>query len=287
MPIKFFPDPNMIKLIQRHVVAFFATLAIAFPAAATTYSTDYTDLWWGGTSESGWGINLVQQGEVIFATMFVYANDNTAHWYSASALLPVGGSTTTYGGDLTESRGPWLGTPTFDPNAVTRTTVGSVTLAFSGPNSGTLNYSVNGAQVSKQITRITWRNVNLAGNYIGGMVGRSSNCTGVGAGQVAVFDNLSVTQNATSVSMRVDFNQGGTGAASVCTYSGTLVQAGRLAAINNGTYSCTVSGAGANQGTFSLSAIDAGVNGFHATYTGQDQYCVSYNGRFGGVRDVP
>jgi len=65
----------MIKIIQRHVVAFFATLAISFHAAATTYSTDYTDLWWGGTSESGWGINLIQQGEVIFDSGFRNATE--------------------------------------------------------------------------------------------------------------------------------------------------------------------------------------------------------------------
>ena len=277
----------MIKLIQRHLAAFLATFAIAFPAAGTTYSTDYTDLWWGGTSESGWGINLIQQGEVIFATMFVYASDNTAHWYSASALLPVGGSTTLFSGDLTESRGPWLGGPTFDPNAVTRTTVGAMAVAFSGPNNAALSYSVNGVQVNKQITRITWRNVNIAGNYIGGMVGRSSNCSGVSAGQVAVFDNLTVTQNGANVTMRVDFNQGGTGTASSCTYSGILAQAGRLSAINGGTYTCTVGGTAANQGTFNLSAIDAGVNAFSSTFTAQDQFCASYNGRFGGVRDVP
>ncbi len=277
----------MIKLIQLRVVALFATLALAFPAAATTYSTDYTDLWWGGTSESGWGINLIQQGEILFATMFVYANDNTAHWYSASALAPVGGSTTNYSGDLTESRGPWLGNPTFDPNAVSRVTVGSMTVSFSSPSTGSLNYSVNGVNVSKQISRITWRNVNIAGNYIGGMVGRSSGCSGVSPGQVAVFDNLTVTQSGSSVTMRVDFNQGGTGTASTCTYSGTLAQAGRLSAIDGGSYSCTVGGTAANQGTFSLSAIDAGVNGFHATFSAQDQFCSSYSGRFGGVRDVP
>src|SRR5258708_1299481 len=111
------PDPTMIKLIQLRVVALFATLALAFPAAATTYSTDYTDLWWGGTSESGWGINLIQEGEILFATMFVYANDNTAHWYSASALAPVGGSTTNYSGGLTGSPRPWLGNPTLGPDA--------------------------------------------------------------------------------------------------------------------------------------------------------------------------
>jgi len=275
----------MIKLIQRHLVAFFATLAIAMPAVATSYSTDYSDLWWGGINESGWGVNLIQQNDIIFATAFVYGSDSTAHWYSAT-LRPVGGSASSYSGALQESRGPWLGNPGFDPKAVTRVDVGSMTVAFSGPNSGSLNYSVNGVQVSKQITRLSFANNNISGIYIGGMVGRSSGCSGVAAGQVSVFDNLTVTQNGTSVTMRVDFNQGGTGTSSVCTYTGTLSQAGRLSAINGGTYNCTVGGTAVNSGTFSLSGLDAGVNGFSASYSGQDQYCSSYIGRFGGVRDV-
>jgi hypothetical protein len=276
----------MIKLIHRHLVAFFATLAIALPAAATSYSTDYTDLWWSGLGESGWGINFVQQNDTIFATAFVYHSDNTAHWYSA-ALRPVGASTSNYSGTLQESRGPWIGSPTFDPNAVTRSDVGSMTVNFSGPNSGSLNYTVGNVQVSKQITRLSFADNNIAGIYIGGMVGRSSNCSGVAAGQVAAFDNLTVTQNGNSVTMRVDFNQGGTGAASVCTYSGTLSPAGRLSAIEAGSYSCSVGGAATNAGSFSLSGLDAGVNGFSATFTGQDQFCASYSGRFGGIRDVP
>jgi hypothetical protein len=34
-----------------------------------------------------------------------------------------------------------------------------------------------------------------------------------------------------------------------------------------------------------MTALDAQVNGFHANFTGGDQFC-RYNGRFGGMRDV-
>lgn len=278
----------MTTFFRRHVVAFFATLALSLPAAATSYSIDYTDLWWSGESESGWGLQLTQLHDVIFATAFVYHSDNSAHWYSAT-LNPVSGSTTLYSGDLIESRGPWLGSPTFNPNAVTRTTVGAMTVSFTGANSGSLQYSVNGVQVSKQITRLAVRNNNLAGIYLGGLVARSTNCTGVSPGQILVFDNLTVTQTGTvapSMTMRVDFFQSGTGTPSSCTYSGTLSQAGRLSSINNGTFSCTVGGSPANQGSFTMTAIDVQQNGFHSTFAGVDQYC-AYNGRFGGVRDVP
>ena len=37
-------------------------------------ATNYQDLWWAAPaeSESGWGINLTHQGDVIFATWFTY-----------------------------------------------------------------------------------------------------------------------------------------------------------------------------------------------------------------------
>lgn len=270
----------MIRLFQRQLVAFLASLAISLPAAATSYSIDYTDLWWSGEAESGWGINFIQQHEIIFATIFHYGPDNTAHWYSASGMAPVGGSTSIFSGELTESRGPWFGAP-WNPALVSRTQVGTMTVSFSGPNNGTLQYSVNGVQVTKQITRVTWRNNQLAGIYIGGMVGRGASC-----GQVATFDNLSIQQSGTQVTMRVDYFQGGTGTPAACTYTGNLVAQGRLSAINNGTYLCTLNGVNANNGTFSITAMDIGLNGFHGTYSGQDQFC-QVTGRFGGVRDVP
>ena len=37
-------------------------LAAVLPARATPYSTDYSDLWWAGPAEDGWGVNVIQQG---------------------------------------------------------------------------------------------------------------------------------------------------------------------------------------------------------------------------------
>jgi len=34
-----------------------------------------------------------------------------------------------------------------------------------------------------------------------------------------------------------------------------------------------------------MSALDSQLNGFHATFSGRDQYC-TYNGRFGGTRNA-
>jgi hypothetical protein len=72
------------------IVIAAATLAAvvhAVPANATAYSSDQSDLWWI-PGEPGWGIQFVQRGALIFATMFVYAQNGTPTWYTA-LLSPV------------------------------------------------------------------------------------------------------------------------------------------------------------------------------------------------------
>ena len=89
----------------------------------------------------------------------MYGADNSARWYSASELAPSGGGTTTWTGALYESRGPYFGAATFDPGSVTRPPVGSMTLNFTGPNSAVLQYTVNGANVTKNISRFSLRGI--------------------------------------------------------------------------------------------------------------------------------
>ena len=48
------------------------TLLLACRAHAFSQTgEDITDLWWN-PAESGWGMNVIQQGDTSFVTMFVY-----------------------------------------------------------------------------------------------------------------------------------------------------------------------------------------------------------------------
>jgi hypothetical protein len=271
----------MFKSIARLGAAFIAAITLSLPAAASTFSIDYTDLWGGGQpnpTENGWGLNLIQQGDIIFATMFVYGPDNTARWYSASALAPSGGSTT-WSGQLAQTTGPYFGT-NWNNASVAATVVGTMTVTFSSANAGTLTYSVNGVNVAKPISRFSLRAPNLNGHYIGGAV---ANCNNGGPG-VLIFDNLTVTQNGTSVSMGVQFFNG-QGVSSNCTFNGTLTTTGRTGSIG-GNYSCTIGGNPGNVGAFSITNLESSINGFNGNYSASDQFCPSQAGRFGGVRDV-
>ena len=265
----------MKSTLRHYAAAAVATLGLCLPASATSYGTDYTDLWWN-PNENGWGINLIQQYGTLFATLFVYGTDNSARWYVASQLE---GSPSSFSGTLYQTTGPAFSAPWTGGSPPTA--VGSMSVSFSGPNAGTLTYTVNGVTVSKSIQRQNWRNNNLGGNYIGGMTATASSCGNPADNGFALITGLLTVQHGggSSASMRVDFrNSAGTSA--TCTFTGTYTPQGRLGTVS-GTYSCTLG----STGTFTMTEVDVSRNGFSATFSGQDQFC-RYNGYFGGVRDV-
>jgi len=58
-----------------------------------------------------------------------------------------------YSGALQTTTGPVFSAVPFNPDNVTRTTVGSATFAFTDANNGSFTYTVNGVTQSKPITR--------------------------------------------------------------------------------------------------------------------------------------
>ena len=57
-------------------------------------------------------------------------------------------------------------------------------------------------------------------------------------------------------------------------------QAGKMGNVA-GTWSCTTG----NAGGFTISQIEVTINGWNGKFSGNDQFC-TYNGNFGGIRDV-
>ena len=109
-------------------------------------------LWWNSPdfSESGWGVNLTQQGDILFATWFTYDTDGSGMWL----VMPTSTRTdATYTGALYRTTGPAFNANPWDQNQVSVTPVGSATFAFGDPNNGTFTYTVNEVTQSKPITR--------------------------------------------------------------------------------------------------------------------------------------
>jgi hypothetical protein len=120
---------------------------------ADRVDTNYTDLWWN-QNESGWGVNVNHQGDILFATLFTYGPDGKGAWYSMSEgrKQPDG----SYLGDLFRTTGPAFNAAPFTPlTAANFTTVGTMRFTFTGANTGVLTYNVGSAAVTKDIARIS------------------------------------------------------------------------------------------------------------------------------------
>ena len=115
--------------------------------------TNYQDLWWN-PSESGWGVNLTQQGDTIFATWFTYGTDGLPRWFVADSLKKTGNAT--YSGRLLATTGKRPQDISGTPSVISVDEIGTMTLAFQDGEHGTMSYNVLGTTQSKAIQRQVW-----------------------------------------------------------------------------------------------------------------------------------
>jgi hypothetical protein len=268
----------MLRTLRASTLALAA--AVSFPAHATTSVTDYEDIWYNAPAESqsGWGVNIAQQGEVLFSTLFVYGSDNTPRWYVAT--LQKAGDNVTFRGDLlsvgtgTFFAAPWTGIGNVQ-------VVGSMNFAFTSATTGTMTYTVNGATVTKSIVRQSWGSDVLSGTYMGGVSGLGSTCGN--NGRVRVPGTLTVTHTPPTIAMTITFSA--TPNTGVCSYQGTYSQTGSVGSIGAGTYHCDVNGvANAVTGNFTVDEIRATRNGWVGNIAVVSPQC-NYSGYIGGVKD--
>lgn len=266
----------MLRLCLAFIATLFSTLA-----SAVTVTTDYSDMWWI-PSESGWGANMIQQGDVIFVTLFVYSSNNQPTWFVAPNTI-YGGATNSgaqhFTGPLYSVTGPYYGASSFNPNQVGVTQVGTVTFDATTSTTGTLTYSVNNVNVVKNVQRQTWRTDSFAGQYRGATIGAYTNCNG--ATVPFPIDNpntLTVTQVATSITISEFGTQNGTSYS--CKYSGILTQNGKMGTIV-GTEICAD---GSPTQDFTASNVQVDQNGLSMTLTTDFSTC-HFSGRMGGMRE--
>jgi len=214
------------------------TLALAFAtlAAMPARAADFTDIWWAGSVESGWGITLAQNDTVIFATFFVHgpAPSTTEFWYVASLDRTASGS---YTGDLYQTTGTGIGAA-WNPAQASATKVGTATFNPQSATRGLLTYNVGATTVAKTIVRQTLTTIALGGGYAGKAYVTRSACVNTSRnGTVASDFDVAVTH--LTGRLRFDFVLADTG---TCTFSGSYVQEGTLYRIQLGSYVCTNGG---------------------------------------------
>jgi hypothetical protein len=249
----------------------FKLLAILFlfvlcNARASTSTSEITDMWWN-PAESGWGVNIILQNSVVFATFFVYDTNRNPVWYTAPLYYQ---GNLVWTGALYATTGPWFGGP-FPPTTTIRQ-AGTATFSLLDLNRASFVYSVDGIPVAKTVQRQTWANENYSGTYAGGYSIRLTGCAPSSLNGIQeVAGLLSVNQVGVSVSIALS----ATGAN--CSFSGTYTQTGKLGEVQ-GNYSCT----DGSQGTFDAFEMTPTISGFTTRVTGHNQYC-NWSGYFGGI----
>lgn len=251
-----------------------AAMSFFSSAFANTFLSDMSDLWWNA-NESGWGVTVTHQGEIVFLTYFIYGQDGRASWYTGQASYGGKNAQGAYifTGPMYAVTGPWFGT-NFNTANVSPRLVGNMTLtAFL--NVATLSYTIDGVTVNKAITRQTFRNNDMTGEYMGAMKSTQSGCQlPFSNGDFNDAVNFSVTNTPNTFTMRVTYVNN-----AVCTFAGDYTQAGRFGN-SRGSYTCT----GGISGTFDAVEMEANISGFIGRYVGTDNSCSSVSGRFAAMK---
>lgn len=277
-PVGFANDPGetamrVLRILLTSSLVAFSLLTT--PVSATSYSTDQSDLWYI-PAESGWGIQLVQRGNLIFFTMFVYDPAGKPIWY-VGTISPTG-APFTWSGDMYVTNGPWLGAQPYNPALFGGRIVGTLTWTGTSVTTGTLSYSVDGVSVTKNVVRQTLVNDDFNGNYDGGLHEVFGNCANPGNnGAFATAGLVDVHQAGTAITINT-YPIVGAG----CTYSGTLSQYGQMGDIT-GTYACT----NGLFGTFHAFELQVNISGFTGRFTDNATALqCSGSGWFGGLRNT-
>ena len=130
-----------------------AITRMLFGPVNTAPITNYTDMWWGGTSQDGWGVVLTQQYHNIFGAWYTYDASGKTTWF----VMPDGSWTgNTYSGALYSTKGAPVLNGAYNASALVVTQVGTLSIAFTDANNATMTYSVNGLTQTKSISRLAF-----------------------------------------------------------------------------------------------------------------------------------
>jgi hypothetical protein len=256
---------------------------------------DPTRLWFD-PSQPGWGLEVAQQGDTVFAVIFTYDASHKPAWYVASNMavsesdfpeLPPSAE-----GVLYRTTGPAFSAATFDPHSVAVTPVGTLHIEYlpgEVPRTLAVTYSVDGVRVSKALQPQTWSASaqDLIGTYGGGLsffAGPAPGCPPAPVPVPIPPQAMTFSVSAGSSPDRANVTWG-SGVDLACTLDGAYSRQGLLATLS-GPLACGPVGNAANAtGTLTISEIAAGAAGFsgNARLQLSPPSSCSYVGTFGGV----
>ena len=249
-------------------------LAVCAAAVAVcAHATNYTDIWWN-PAEPGWGVNLAQSDNFIFATFFVYGPGNVPTWYAGNLTLDASGA---YTGGLYATTGTYFGTVPYNPGQFVPTQVGTATFRPTAADKGSLTYNVASVPVTKNIQRQALTPISLAGSFTGGVAVLDSACANPadnGATNIGV--NITIMKPASGPFTLV-FDVPGFGSCNL-TSTGTVTQNGQLHSFA-GTLACP----GDPPVALTVSELRTTSLGIEGRWTAANAGGCHEEGRFGGV----
>ena len=109
------------------------------------------DMWWAGASENGWGVSVVQHGDMLFAVVYAYDAAGAPTWY----VVPGGAWNASHTAFTGAVYAP-LGSPFYAYDAsrfAVGSSVGSATFTFADANNASLDYTIAGVTGHKALSR--------------------------------------------------------------------------------------------------------------------------------------
>jgi hypothetical protein len=110
-----------------------------------------SDMWWGGSNQSGWGISVLEQAGAIFSVWYTYGADGKATWF----VMPGGQwNGNEYDGNLYITANPTFHTQHYDPAQLTVQTAGTYHMHVLDPTRAILfEYSIGSHSDSLALLR--------------------------------------------------------------------------------------------------------------------------------------
>jgi hypothetical protein len=239
------------------------------PSSTSLTQTDFTDGWWV-PSESGWGMNVLQQGSTLVLMFYVFDEQNAPVWYLGTATLDT--TTGVFGGPLTYHRGTHYMGVVFGPVLFSPQTVGEISFQPTSAYTATVSYTIGTTTINKSMQRLSFMPMDFAGTYVTAVIGTLSQCE-------APYSSFERTQTATATLTGGQMQLVLADATGYCAFSGALVQRGQLGEMREGVFACTSGQTGVV--TFDEWSINR--NGMTARYSKRSGDCLE-QGLIAGAR---
>lgn len=120
----------------------------------TNVSEAYQGAWWAGQADNGWGLSLIQHGELLVAGWYYFDSQGQPVW----AIAPGCNWTVKFkscSGSVFTSTGSWLGD--YSPEFFFQTFLGTVSFSFTDADHGTMSWVIDGVAGSRSISRMQFR----------------------------------------------------------------------------------------------------------------------------------